>query len=359
MAAGALRQVAAHRVRAVIARVPDPQLRAAFLRTGLSLRGNEAALEAARALHAVITQDPTLLEHDQRHRLINLAIAFACTIPEVSRAAEESHVTLDAVPALASDWIGGLAIDQLRDGHVDRLAVSDPMRFATVLDRLITKELAWALSALLHLLEHACAQPLTPVLEALPAMAKYGVDSPAACFASAIGVRDRGDAIGLGELCPIEASTSFRAFLYWVGTDAPWNTSGLSPDTLARLAGHAATLAAPRALLAFVAGRIRTISVPLVPKRGYGDLPLILSNGDPLHLRRDHSRSDTSDAIAVTNYSRRTVGYLDPAYARPSRRPHTAPAFTTAGRESSSARSLRVQPARYGDAARAIRAQAS
>jgi len=315
--AGPLQQVAAHRIRAVVARIPDPQLRAAFLRTGLSLRGNEDALDAARAVHAAIAEDPTLLEHHQKYQLVEMAAARACTIREVHRAATDSRIAVGAVPALACDWIGGLAIDQLRDRHAAELGVSDPMRFAAILDRLMTKELAWALSALLHLLEHACGQPLNPVLEALPAMVKYGVDTPAACFAAALGVRNREDAIGLGEVCPAEAESSFQAFLYWLGTTAPWTTYGFSPETLARLTGHATTLTAPRTLLAFAAGRSTSVSVPLVPAQASsGDLTSALRNGAPLRLRREHGHSDSPDTIAVTSESTRALGYLDPAYAR-------------------------------------------
>ncbi len=315
---GPLRRVAAHRVRAVIARVPDPQLRAAFLRTGLSLHGNEDALSAAKTLHAAIIQDPVLLEPQHHHRLRELAVTHACSIREVRRSAEKSRVALDGVAAAALDWISGVEIDVLRRRHATPLGISDPMRFASVLDRLVTRDLAWALSALLHLLEHACAQPLTAELAALPAMAKYGVDSPAACFAASLGVGDRSDAIALGELCPPEAAQSFRAFLHWASTMARTSLVGLSPETMTRLSGHATALHSPRELLAFVAERTRTIDVPIVAlhDRVAGDRTRFLANGEPLHLRRERGRASGPDTITASNSLAITVGYLDPVYAR-------------------------------------------
>jgi hypothetical protein len=317
--AGPVRRVAAHRVRAVIARVPDPQLRAAFLRTGLSLAGNEDALRAAQELSEAIEQDPDLLDEPAWRRLRELAVTQACTIREARSSAERSGIAVTAIPALAMAWMDGAEISLLRSQFADVLGVADPMRFAAVLDRLMTRDLAWALSALVQLLESACAQSPTPELAALPAMAKYGVNSPAACYAASIGVRNRRDAIALGESCPPGAALSFRAFLHWATALAPEDTIGLSPETLARLAGHAASLQTPRELLAFVAERTREIDVPFVPSghRHVGDPTGLLTDGQRLHLRREREHTGGPNTIAVcTSVTGAAVGYFDPVYAR-------------------------------------------
>ncbi len=207
-----LSRFAARRIKAVAARVPDADLRHAFVRTGLSLAGCESALTAAEAVVGALEDNPELLLEERWADLRSLLLAQAIDVAEVRRTCAQEKINPAAVPALAADWMDGLGVDELRQRHGDTLGATDPMKFAKVLDRIVVQNLAWVLSAVVQLIEHtldddAFEGPIT----AVAAMAKYGVNTVAACYAASVGIRHRPDAMTIGSLFPTDLGSSFAA----------------------------------------------------------------------------------------------------------------------------------------------------
>jgi hypothetical protein len=144
------RAFAAGRLRAVAARVPDRQSRAAFVRTGLGLSGGETALAAADTIAAAITDDEALLTEERWPELRALILYGAITVTEIIRTAERTAAAVAAI---------GLA---------------DPMEFAKALDNLVVSDLAWVTSAILLLITERTGFPVAGPARALPAMPKFG-----------------------------------------------------------------------------------------------------------------------------------------------------------------------------------------
>jgi HIRAN domain len=223
------------------------------------------------------------------------------------------------VVALATDWMAGRSMEELRTVHGAALSDPDPLKFAQQLDRIVVNDLAWVLSAVVQFLAAEVPEPLPTALTAMPAMAKYGVGTPAACFAASIGVRNRRDAHTLGELSPAARGADFSDFLDWVGTLTPRQlTWHVSPETAAMFLDRAATLTTPREARDLVLSEQGSILVEL---RGIGPLGTAEAVGavgidDELDLEREHGNTADRNAIAVRSGSGVRLGYLAREHAR-------------------------------------------
>jgi hypothetical protein len=152
--------------------------------------------------------------------------AHAANVTEVQRTCTQEKIDPTAIPALAVDWIDGLGVDELRQRHGDALGATDPMKFAKVLDRIVVQNLAWVLSAIVLLIEHRLDEAVDGPISAAAAMAKYGVNTVAACYAASVGIRHRPDAMTIGSLFPTNPGSSFARFLEWVSTLSPADITG-------------------------------------------------------------------------------------------------------------------------------------
>jgi superfamily II DNA/RNA helicase len=314
-----LTRFATRRIQAVKARVPDARLRAAYLRTGLSLPGCESARAAALRINAALDESQEITQPENWAQLRDIFVTEACTVPELSRQAEKMGVQIAAVPLLIADWMDGVRIDSLRDRHAPLMGIGDPMRFAIAVDRIVVQTSAWVLSAIVQLLTQHRENLEIDLPATLPAMAKYGVNSQAACFAASIGIRNRQDAIALGESCPPYATTSFRAFLRWALTPGSLDgIEGLAGETVARFSRRAEALATPREVVRFSATEEGHVSVPLrgiVPMQT-ASVIRSLSRQERLLLRRDRANDADANAIRVTTMNGQEIGYLAREYTR-------------------------------------------
>lgn len=311
---------AARRMRAVAARVPDAAQREAYLRTGLSLSGCESALSAAHQLVAAIAADPWLLEDDQWQRLRPLLLGEAVKVTEIQRACAREGADPQVVAELAAGWMDAYSVDELRQRYAARLGITDPMRFALVLDRLVVHDLAWVLSAVLQLCDHEREQPLHGPVTASAAMAKYGVSTEFACFAASVGVRNRRDAMALGQMFAADSIVrDFPSFLEWA--------SALDPGTVRDIVGgrtaellldRTATLLTPRDALDLAIRESGTLSAPLRGIRPMGTAALLVpvAVGEELHLQREHDNAADVNAIAVHLATGERAAYLAREVAR-------------------------------------------
>ena len=314
-----LARFAARRVGRLAARVPNRELRRAFLRTGLSLVGCESALSVAQAAAAAIAADPELLDGERWLDLRALILQNAIHVAEIQQGCAQEKVSAAALPALAADWMDGVEVDELRHRHGVALGTDDPMKFAAVLDRIVVHDLAWVLSAILQLLEHERGRAFSGQLNAIAAMAKYGVGTEPACYAASVGVRRRRDARVLGTLFPTKVGVSLPLFLTWVSTLTPDDvTQHVSHDTARLFLNRTATLLTPRDtldLLMTASGEV------LAPLRGIGPMGTArtvdeLSIGDEMVLVREYDNPADEKAIAVWTAGGIKVGYVAREIAR-------------------------------------------
>jgi hypothetical protein len=314
-----LARFAARRVGRLATRVPDRDLRKAFLRTGLSLAGCESAHTAAQAIAAAISAEPAFLDERRWTDLRHLLLHHGVQVAEIQLACEQEKVAATAFPALAADWMDGVGVDDLRRRHGTALGTDDPMKFAAVLDRIVVHDLAWVLSAIIQLLEHERGEPLVGHVNAVAAMAKYGVATEPACYASSVGVRNRDDALALGALFPTMFGVSLPLFLAWVSTLTPSDvTAHVGPDTARLFLDRAAALLTPQDALDLLVTETGNLFVPL---RGIGPMRTALAVqqlaiGDDLTLVREYDNPADENAIAVITAGRRKVGYVAREVAR-------------------------------------------
>jgi hypothetical protein len=314
-----LARFAARRVGRLATRVPNRELRKALLRTGLSLAGCETAHSAAQAIAAAISADRALLDEGRWPDLRSLLLDHAVMVSEIELACEQENVRAQAVPVLAADWMDGVGVDELRRRHGAALGSEDPMKFAAALDRIVVHDLAWVLSAIVQLLEHERGEPLVGHPNAVAAMAKYGVATEPACYAASIGVRNRDDALSIGDLFPTMFGVNLPLFLAWVSTLTPDDvTAHVSPDTARLFLDRAASLLTPQDALDLLVTESGNLVTPL---RGIGPMRTAaavqqLSIGDELTLAREYDNPADENAIAVTTAGRMKVGYVAREAAR-------------------------------------------
>lgn len=309
---------AARRLRAVAEQVPDAAIRSAFVRTGLTLAGCISALRAADDILAAINAEPDLLGDERWSALRRLVLAAAASVTEVAKSADRMRVTVDAVPALAADWIDGATTDDLRQTHGATLGAEDPMKFAKALDQLVVHDLAWAVSSVLLLMEQRQDVVVSDRLAALTAMLKFGVNTETACFAASVGVRHRPDAISLGAMFPTTGGTSFGDFCAWVSTlRADDVTAVVEPETAARFLDRAAGLMAPTAALEMLVTESGSLSSPVRGVRHARSAAVLASVpiGGELGIARDYSNPADINAVRFT-VDGNHVGYVAREIAR-------------------------------------------
>jgi replicative superfamily II helicase len=317
-----LARFATRRLRRLRDRVPDADRRAAFLRTGLSIDGCEIAHRGAEDIAATIAADPTLLSEERWPELRSLLLTAAAQVKEVQVAAAKARIPTDVLPALAADWMSGMSMEDLRGTHGEAVRSPDALTFVQLLDRVVVNDMAWVLSAVVLLLELELERHPLPELPLavtnISAMAKYGVDTPTACFAASLGVRNRTDARLLGSMFPTDFGIGFQEFVGWVSLLPHWTlTSAVSAETAAMFFDRAAALSTPRELREIAVTEEGTIAIPLRGVRAMGTAEAIIgiAFGEELELEREHQNAADRNAIAVRAAGQR-VGYLAREHAR-------------------------------------------
>ncbi|MEU4013418.1 DEAD/DEAH box helicase [Streptomyces pseudogriseolus] len=312
-----LARFSARRVAAIAQRLPDRPARAAIVRSGLSLQGGLDALAAVEQIHTVLDDNPALYDADNWHLLQRLVLTFAISVQEVQRSIREKKVASSALVPLATDWIAGTPATDLHHTHHGNLLTRDITATTSAIDRIIVQDLAWVVSAILQLLELRRGIPAEGSLAALPAMIKYGVGTPAACYASSIGIHDRATATALAAHCPYP-EPSFGQFLDWLSQlTADEITTLTDPDT-ARLLIRSTERRSPRTAQAAILSGHGTFTCPLRGVRHASTTAYLaqLTARTPLDLVRDHSNQADPNAIKVRHQGV-FLGWVAREIARP------------------------------------------
>jgi hypothetical protein len=314
-----LARFAGRRISALVQRVPDRSIRAAFVRTGLSIDGCESALRAADVVTAALATDGALADPERWPDLRRLLLDQAARVTEVIRSCADLKANPSVVAPIAEAWTDGTTVNDLRAGWGARLVIRDPMPFAVALDRIVVHDLAWALSAVLHLIELRSAKPLPSVAKALPAMVKFGVSTEPACFAASIGVRERAAAESLGQLFPTENGSTLSRFLLWVSTLDPDAVSAVVDEgTARRFLARGAALVTPQTALDLLGEGHGELAAPLrgVHYAGSAEAVASLDVGAELVLERDESNPADPNAVLVRDGNHRRLGFIAREFAR-------------------------------------------
>nr|BEK71550.1 hypothetical protein KPHV_87770 [Kitasatospora purpeofusca] len=303
-----LARFAARRLAALAQQLPDPAARAALLRTGLSLQGGLDALAAAEHIAQALTDEPERYTFWPVLQL--MVLRSAMYVQEVHVSAGRRNCPFDPIHDLAEGWIAGYTLQELHDTYHEETGAKDVAATSVLIDDVIVNNLAWAVSSILQILETRHGITPSEPLATLPAMLKYGVASPAACYAFTLGVDHRGAAFELAEHCRLDAPTfaDFRTWLSGLSTDEITDLTG--PDTAARLI-RATERHSPRTVQKTILGGRGTFTTPLRGVRhADSDRRLaVLSEGTPLDLVRDRGNPADPNAIAVEHDGRR-LGWI-------------------------------------------------
>ncbi|MEV5131391.1 hypothetical protein AB0K87_12965 [Streptomyces sp. NPDC053705] len=302
---------------AIAHRLPDRLARAAIVRSGLSVQGGIDALAAAEQLQTVLEVRPELLTSKLWPTLQRLILTLATDVHEVQRRIRQKKVASPALIPLATDWIAVLPAADLHQKHHGDLLTTDITATTSAIDKLIVQDLAWVVSAVLQLLELLRGVPAENHMAALPAMIKYGVGSPAACYASSIGIRDRATATNLAANCPHPEPT-FRQFLDWISQLTTDEITTLTAPDTARLLIRSTEHRSPRATQAAILSGAGTFTCPLRGVRHSGNDATLaqLPTGAPLDLVRDPGNETDPNAIQLQHQGV-FIGWIAREIARP------------------------------------------
>lgn len=312
-----LARFSARRVAAIAQRLPDRSARAAIVRSGLSVQGGIDALAAAERIHAALDGSPELLTAGNWPRLQRLFLTLAIDVHEVQRSIRLKKLAAPALVPAATDWIAGMPATDLHHTHQGNLLTADITATTSAVEKIIVQDLAWVVSALLQILELRRGIPAEGRLAALPAMIKYGVDTPAACYASSIGIHDRATAITLAANCPLPEPT-FGQFLDWLSQLTTEEITTLTNPDTARLLIRSTERRSPRVAQATILSGQGTFTCPLRGVRHAGNAAHLaqLRAGTYLDLVRDRSNRADPNAVQVQHQDV-LLGWISREIARP------------------------------------------
>ncbi|MDN3356832.1 DEAD/DEAH box helicase [Actinomadura sp. DC4] len=312
-----LARFSARRVTAIAQRLPDRPTRAAIIRSGLSVQGGIDALVAAEQIHAALDAHPELLTADSWPHLQRLVLTLAINVYEFQRSARQKRVAASALVPVATDWIAGLPATDLHQTHHRDLLTSDIAATTSAIDKIIVQDLAWVVSALLQLLELRRGVPAEDRLAALPAMIKYGVGSPTACYASSIGIHDRAAATVLAAACPHPEPT-LGQFLDWLSQLTVDEITKITDPDTARLLIRSTERRSPRTAQATILSGNGTFTCPLRRHRNAGNAAYLsqLPAGTLLELVRDRNNKADPNAVQVQHQGV-FLGWIAREIARP------------------------------------------
>jgi hypothetical protein len=152
---------------------------------------------------------------------------------------------------------------------------------------------------------------------ALPAMIKYGVSTPTACYAASIGINDRPAAMNLADHCPYPEPT-FGAFLDWISQLSAADVTAITTPEIARLLLRSAGHRSPRAAQATILAGHGTFTCHLRGVNAARSIDRLaqLPAGTLLTLERERDNAADSNAIRV-EHDGRTLGWVAREVARP------------------------------------------
>ncbi|MFC8728200.1 DEAD/DEAH box helicase [Streptomyces bacillaris] len=312
-----LARFTARRVAALARQLPDPAARAAILRTGLSLQGGLDAITAAEQVANTLTEHPGLLDPATWPALRDTVLTAATTIQELRRSATDKNRPIGAVVPLAGDWIAGWTLQEIHHHYQLLLAAKDITATSDYIDKVITHDLAWAVSSILQILETRHGINLEGPLATLPAMLKYGVDTAPACYAASLGIHQRSAATGLAARCPIP-EPSFSDFTGWLADLTTDEITAITTPSIAALLIRSTERRSPRSVQKTILSGRGTFTTPLRGVRHTNNVWLLarLPAGTRLDLVRDPNNPADPNAIRV-EHNGLPLGWIAKSTARP------------------------------------------
>ncbi|MFF8617133.1 DEAD/DEAH box helicase [Streptomyces sp. NPDC015350] len=312
-----LARFTARRVAALARQLPDPAARAAILRTGLSLQGGLDAITAAEQVANTLTEHPGLLDPATWPALRDTVLTAATTIQELRRSATAKDRPIGAVVPLAGDWIAGWTLQEIHHHYQMLLDAKDITVTSDYIDKVITQDLAWAVSSILQILE--TRHGITPEgpLATLPAMLKYGVATAPACYAASLGIHQRSAATDLAARCPVP-EPSFSDFTAWLADLTTDEITAITTPDIAALLIRSTERRSPRSVQKTILSGRGTFTTPLRGVRHANNVWLLASlpAGTRLDLVRDPNNPADPNAIRV-EHSGLPLGWIAKATARP------------------------------------------
>ncbi|WP_331718346.1 DEAD/DEAH box helicase [Streptomyces sp. NBC_00624] len=312
-----LARFSARRVAAIAQRIPDRPARAGIIRTGLSIQGGLDALAAAEQIAATLTERPDLLAPEHWPELQSLVLAAATTVHELRRTTDEKSIHATVAAQLAADWIGASPLTDLHREYQLVLGAKDITDTTSLIDKVITHDLAWVVSAILQLLELLRSTPAEGALAVLPAMIKYGVGTPTACYAASIGIHDRAAATDIADHYP-EPEPTFTAFLDWISQLSADDIRAITTPDIAALLIRSTERRSPKAAQTLILRGSGTFTSHLRGVRHARSAHHLahLPPRTALDLVRDRSNAADPNAIRVVHQGRH-LGWIAREMARP------------------------------------------
>ncbi|MEU3322054.1 DEAD/DEAH box helicase [Streptomyces sp. NPDC006785] len=311
-----LTRFAARRVAGIARRIPDREARAAIVRTGLSVQGGIDVLAMADAIAEALQENPFLFSENAAD-LLDFILNTSTTVHEVRQGAARKKVPLEAIAPAATAWIAGSTVPDLHTAHHQALGTKEITDTTTVIDKVISHDLAWAVSALLQALELRHGAPAVGWLAALPAMLKYGVSTPAACYASSLGIHSRAAAMNLASHCP-DPQPTFGFFLDWLSNLTAGELTSITTPEVAALLIRSTERLSPRAAQRTILSGQGTFVTPLRGVRHAGSAVVLSSvlRGTELRLIRDPGNPVDPNAIRI-EFDGVFLGWVARETARP------------------------------------------
>lgn len=194
----------------LLARVPDAERRRVFARTGLRATSCEqlAASIAEDSLGwAALLTDPDSSIADVASRIFGTVCVLPEMQPRYSYEADYLKMLLD--------WVTQMPIDELKSAYAD--SESDEPKLIRFIEDFYSFRLPWGFSGFLQIASHLLALDELPETRRwLPSMIKYGVGSPRACWAMALGAPTRDVAARISAAFLEDSrDATFANFLQW------------------------------------------------------------------------------------------------------------------------------------------------
>ena len=195
--------------------------------------------------------------------------------------------------------------------------LADPTTLNLFVQDTLVRGAPWALSAALLLLDARLPDDLDlpDPLRALPALVKFGVDSPPAAYASTLAAEDRDTARKLADLAAASGvEGGFSAFLRWLSellVEDLRLALGDGPETM-RLTRRIARLSSSDLALQLLMGGRSGVAVAVhgLTFDNRAVALIDLGRGDPVRLGREPDNAHDPNAIRVRHSDGRDLGYL-------------------------------------------------
>jgi superfamily II DNA/RNA helicase len=200
-------------------RIPNQGTRKVYSMTGLS---STSCLTISGDIEMQRAQVTTLFQQNDEsnlERLVDLFLSTSLKLKEM----EPRYAFSGSNVQLLHDWIIGTSIDDLNQTFGKHVQTVD--EFSLYLDDFFRYRLPWGISSYVRIARELLEIDETQVsdyIKFFPAMVKFGVPSPAACWAMSLGIPSRKIAIQFATAFETEVlDKSYEAFLEWLNTITP------------------------------------------------------------------------------------------------------------------------------------------